>query len=236
MNINFASFSESGPRARNEDSILAETFDDNRTIIAVADGLGGHFDGAMASSIAVDYLREKIAGENQVNLVQIFDEIHNEILSHQSGTSETHQMATTLTAAFIQGKRIVGAHCGDTRCSVLRGDGGKKLTIEHTEAQRLFEAGKLSKAELQNYPRKNILDSALGSRVKPRIDTFDFDLQLGDKVFISSDGFHEKIKLRELIQLVSTATDATQIVSKLKEEAYQRVLEDNMSLVVATFQ
>ncbi|WP_417622938.1 PP2C family protein-serine/threonine phosphatase [Parasphingorhabdus sp.] len=233
MNINLASISESGPRPKNEDSILAESFEDGVTVIAVADGLGGHFDGSLASNIATRFLRDKILAGHTESLAEVFQNIHDEILSHQNGTNESFQMATTLTAAVIKDNKMYGAHCGDTRCTLLRGNGGRKLTTEHTEAQRLFESGKLSKNELQNYPRKNILHSALGGKSTPRIDTFDFDLESGDRIFISSDGFHEIIRLRELILLVNGTNDVNKIISDLKSELNHREIEDNFSLVVA---
>ena len=110
-------------------------------------------------------------------------------------------MATTFTGCLISDNKIKGVHLGDSRLCLLRGNGIKQLTVNHTEANRLFLAGKLTKDELDNYPRKNVIESAIGIKGQLTIQCFDFDLQLNDRIIISSDGVHgliSKIEFRDL--------------------------------------
>ncbi len=120
-------------------------------------------------------------------------------------------------------------HCGDSRITIARGAGIKRLTTDHSEAQRLFASGKLNREQLANYPRKNILESALGINGNPTIDTGNFPLLLGDKIFFTTDGFHNKIMIRELFQLCQRFRTAQEAVNCLSREMAGRGAEDNYS-------
>lgn len=143
-------------------------------------------------------------------------------------------MATTLTAAIFSDFGLVGVHCGDTRASVARGGGIKRLTQDHSEGERLFAAGKLSKDELKTYPRKNILDSALGGQDDPRLDTFCFNIMPGDKVFFTTDGVHNKLALRELRAVAERFSNVNDFVEQLADDVIARKPDDNFS-VLAVF-
>lgn len=148
-------------------------------------------------------------------------------------SSTTHGMATTLTAVKLDGSRLVGAHCGDTRCVLQRGTGIRKLTVEHTEAQRLFEAGKLSKEQLLTYPRRNVLDSALGVQEGLRIDIIEHDLQPGDRVLITSDGVHEILRVRAILDLMHGADSVEGALGAIRESVVNIGAEDNFSAACA---
>ena len=230
MTVDFAQFSDAGPRANNEDAVLAKTFDAGRIILAVADGLGGHFGGKEASRIAIDVIEQEANG---LGLGSSLLHAHEEIRRAASENAKLKGMATTATAVSIEGTRLFGVHCGDTRCLVQRGNGIRKLTKEHTEAQRLFEAGKLTKDEFRQYPRRNILAQALGADNSPVIDRFDFELETNDKIIITSDGVHEKIKAREILEICLQARSAKEIVDIVKEIVESRSPDDNYSVVAA---
>jgi protein phosphatase len=120
-------------------------------------------------------------------------------------------------------------HCGDSRIVVSRGAGIKRLTTDHSEAQRLFASGKLTREQLANYPRKNVLESALGIKGDPLIDTGNFPLLLGDKVFFTTDGLHNKIMIRELFQICQKSRSAQQAIDWLSDEMSKRNPDDNYS-------
>ena len=230
MNVDVAQVSEAGPRHNNEDAVLALILGEGRAILAVADGLGGHFGGQEASRIAVDSI--KLAGFGS-GLQQVLLDAHSNILKVARSNDSLRGMATTATAVEIDGATLRGAHCGDTRCVVQRGSGIRKLTIEHTEARRLFDSGKLTKSEFLNYPRRNILVQALGTEKVPIIDNFDFTLQAGDKILLTSDGVHEKLLIREMLQICLKSVSVEEIANEIREAIILRSPEDNFSVVVA---
>jgi protein phosphatase len=231
--IDVASLSEAGPRTRNEDSILAASLGPASFVIGVADGLGGHEGGKNASRFAVNSLLEKLQAEGSFrSLKDIVSDIHLELRVSQQHAS-LPGMATTLSAAVISSLNMKFVHCGDTRISIARENGIRRLTVDHSEAQRLFDAGKLSRAQFATYPRKNILESALGIHGDPRIDEGEFHLQRGDKIFITSDGLHTKILLRELFYIARRSSTAQRIADDVGSEMQLRGADDNYSFVCA---
>lgn len=230
MKVDLALLSDAGARSENQDAVVALIGSEGRALLAVADGLGGHKGGRQAAELAISILT---ANWEETPLDEIFLKIHREIKNVQHLDKELYGMATTITAVVVEDNKLNGAHCGDTRCSVQRGSGIRKLTIAHTEAQRLFDAGKLSKEEFINYPRRNVLDRALGGEKTPVIDTFNFQIENGDKIIITSDGVHEKIMQRELLSLVANLNDANEVVQIVKSRILIKKPDDNYSIVCA---
>lgn len=222
--------SECGPRAENEDAIGALQLGDGGLAVAMADGLGGHFGGAAAAQLAVSTFLQAMREEPERPLIEVARSIHENILSEQKANPRHRGMATTFTAAVCTQDKLRGVHSGDTRIALIRGDGVKRLTEDHTEAQRLFAAGKLSRAELAAYPRKNILESALGASKNLRIDEVTFDLNLGDRIVLTSDGVHGKIMLRELQAIVRSSDGPESAVDSVLSELARRGPEDNYSI------
>lgn len=231
MKFEAASFSEAGPRAENEDAVSVHQFGRDCLAVAVADGLGGMAGGALASRTAVQLFVQRVSEGANLTLLEIVTEIHRSIRDLQSDNPRVGTMATTFSAAILKEGRMFGAHCGDSRISVARGAGIKKLTVEHTEAYKLLLAGKLTKEEYADYPRKNILESALGIHRTPKIDTFEFDLKTGDRIFFTTDGLHTKILLRELLAVSSRCSTPSELCQALREEMTTRQPNDNYSFI-----
>ncbi|MEQ8388753.1 MAG: protein phosphatase 2C domain-containing protein [Nitratireductor sp.] len=238
MRFATASITEAGPRTVNEDSIGIWNLPGGAVAVAVADGLGGMGGGDTASGIAIQLFGNAVTKEKstQPNLSDLAKLIHSQIRSTQAPGSSESTMATTLTAAIFRNSTVAGVHCGDSRAAIARENGILRLTKDHTEAQRLFDQGKLSKSELINYPRQNILDSALGARKEPKIDVFDFDVHVGDKFFFTSDGMHEKVFLREMRAIAADFSEPSPFVEKMRAIVENRGAEDNFSLIAVFVQ
>lgn len=234
MKILAESLSDQGPRSSNEDSIALLCNERGPYLFAVADGLGGHFGGEHASKIATDYLKTHVQDIQPPDFGKAFRDLNDLIISQQV-SPELRNMATTLTVAWTNGKTLVGAHCGDTRCVVARGTGIRRLTIEHTEAQRLYEGGKLTKEQFLNYPRRNILDSALGGERQLRVDLFTFELQANDWIVLTSDGVHEILKLREMQKILLSCSTPQDAIDGIRIAVEERGAVDNFSAVCARF-
>jgi serine/threonine protein phosphatase PrpC len=229
MRFDTAALSETGPRSQNEDAVGIRPLGVNRIAVAVADGLGGHSGGRIASHLAVESFLDFAASGGALNLRNAAEQIHLKIRAEQQSNPEHRSMATTLSAAIFSVGLMEFVHCGDSRITIARGTGIKRLTTDHSEAQRLFALGKLNREQLANYPRKNFLESALGISGKLVIDTGNFPLLLGDKICFLTDGFHNKIMIRELFQLCQRVRTAQEAVTRLSGEMAGRTAEDNYS-------
>jgi PPM family protein phosphatase len=233
MNISFALLSEPGPRSKNEDYLDCWIAPTGETLACIADGLGGMGGGDIASRLAVKEFRRFLASKeiNTKSMIEATRSAHEAIKSAQ-GLQQMSRMATTFTALAILEHSVLGVHCGDTRATIARRNGIKRLTKDHSEGQRLFEAGKLTKEELATYPRKHILESALGDSDYPRIETFNFDLELEDRIFLTTDGVHNLVRLKEMQRLSSQASTPFELVKNVSSEIQSIGPTDNYSMLV----
>jgi serine/threonine protein phosphatase PrpC len=170
------------------------------------------------------------AVDHPSDLRKIAEEIHSKICAEQQKNPSRRTMATTLSAAIFSPGLMEFVHCGDSRITIARGSGIRRLMTDHSEAERLFASGAITKNEKANYPRKNILESALGIQGTPTIDTGNFSLMLGDKVFFSTDGFHNKVLIRELQKFSLKWIAPTDAIRQMNNEMKVRDPDDNYTL------
>ncbi|WP_312913501.1 PP2C family protein-serine/threonine phosphatase [Stutzerimonas nitrititolerans] len=221
-------FTDKGPRVENQDSCYLNC-DDGGIVAAVADGVGGNNGGAVASRIAIEILIDGYKSDS--TLSECLLRAHEKILDCSSRDDSLRGMATTLTAAIFKKGVLKGVHCGDSRAYILRGNGIKQLTKDHTEVAKLLAEGRLTKDAAINYPRKNILDSALGTHKELRFQEFEFQLEIGDRVILATDGIYGDLTKKELVFISKSESD----FNKFCEAVISRVVEigpsDNYTLV-----
>ncbi|MDE2165924.1 MAG: serine/threonine-protein phosphatase [Alphaproteobacteria bacterium] len=231
MKFLVAGHSEKGPRPQNEDAWGVRTFGDGTVCVAIADGVGGQGGGLTAANYAVtEFLQYAEPGREDLSAVAF--RIHEDLTARQNADDPSHAGgATTLTAARFFGGVLSGIHVGDTRAMIFRQSGARRLTEDQTEAVRLLKAGKLTEAEAKTYVRKHVLDSALGARFGPRVESFSFSLMHGDRILFTTDGLHNKVFLREMAEISMKALTVERFISDLMQEAEKRNPEDNFSAV-----
>lgn len=228
-------FTAKGPRSSNEDSYLIQQFERGMLLI-VADGLGGHKGGEYASHYAVITAIKKLRTVNDIGILTLektLKEIHEELINLGLENNNLRGMGTTFTCAYIDDKnRLLGAHTGDSRAYLLRENGLMQLTTDHTEGQRLFDEGLINKNELLNYPRKNILVSALGAKSNPLlINTFEYQLQSKDRLLISSDGFYASTTKKEIRDISIKFSEFSEFFFDVLLHVKQAEPTDNYSVV-----
>lgn len=228
-NIQYAFKSAAGPRTSNEDRILCWKVTEEIVAAAVADGVGGHSGGAIAAEIAISYLQEQINLETIYNLQALASKLNSKIVRQQELDPLTRRMATTLSMGIFIDGQFRGMHCGDSRVIMSRGDRIRKLTQEHNEAARLLREGILTAEQARLYPRKNILENALGARKHVVVDEIDCDYQPGDRFFFMTDGVSEKILTQEILHISASYASAEDVVSAVMAEVERRGPTDNYS-------
>lgn len=233
MNISFATLSETGPRRANEDFLDCWLAASGDTVACVADGLGGMGGGDVASKLAVQTFR-RCLDEHGIDAEKMQDAIHaahHEILKAQMTDIKYDTMATTLTAAALEGNGVTGVHCGDTRAVLVRQGELRQLTKDHSPAQRQFDAGAITEEEFMHHRQKHLLDSALGVSTGLRIDAFHSDLLPGDRLLLTSDGVHDLLFPRDIQPLMSTAPTPEALNAQLAAMIEERGPKDNYSMI-----
>lgn len=256
MPIEMAGNSDIGrKRDNNEDSflILAPPPPSRLPVEAVllaADGMGGHSRGEVASGNVRDvfsavfteqyqeFLDTYDIGSLESLLETLFREIHSnlrEMSLESAGAEDSREMmGTTLTVGLIQDQHLTLGHVGDSRAYLVRGGLIAQLTEDHTIAQRLVQAGKMTEEEAAVSKYRNALSQALGASEKIVPDMSSYPLEPGDWVVICTDGLTRYLKDFELIELLreegQTASGACQ---KLIELANSRGGRDNITVVAA---
>lgn len=233
-------------RIANEDAFLA---DDALGLYVVADGMGGHAAGEVASHEAVDTVHGMVKrGHDALDAIASGDlsepAVHRAIRVLESAVQaatymvfaiaqnepEQQGMGTTLSALAIVGKHGITAQVGDSRIYLVRDGSATPLTEDHTLVAWQLKQGIISPEEALVSPHKNVITRAVGSRDYVQVDTGFFDVQAGDAFLLCSDGLHGYLDDDEIPQVVDLG--ATVAVRRFIELANERGGRDNITAVV----
>jgi PPM family protein phosphatase len=222
-------------RSGNEDSYFC-----GRTVLAVADGLGGHQGGEVASAAAVEPLaaldgREFAdPAEAAEALTAAIREANAAILDRAAGDPGLWGMGTTVTAAALAGERHLQlAHVGDSRAYLLRDGSLEQLSTDHTVVAELVRRGRLTPAQAAIHPERSILTRAVGLDPRIPVDTPDpLELQDGDQVLLCSDGLTEPVDDDQIAQLLSAGPDGNAACQALIDAANAAGGPDNITVVL----
>jgi serine/threonine protein phosphatase PrpC len=198
-------------RSGNEDSYLC-----GRSVFAVADGLGGHQGGEVASAAAVEPLAAlddrgfDEPGEAASALAGAIREANTAILERAAADPGLWGMGTTVTAAAVAGDRYLQlVHVGDSRAYLLRDGTLDQLTTDHTVVGELVRRGRLTAEQAAVHPERSILTRAVGLDPRVLVDTPDpLELHLGDQVLLCSDGLTEAVSDSRIAELLGAGGDA----------------------------
>jgi protein phosphatase len=229
-------------RERNEDYYCYFEPDDDQAfrtrgrLIVVADGMGGHEGGEVASGIAVQMVRQtwaEGAGEPNDLLITALSNAHQAIQDYAREHPELSGMGTTCTAAAIIGDFLYYGHVGDTRLYLIRNGSIRRVTHDHSLVQRLVDSGAITEEEAAEHPDKNVLVSALGMRGAVSVDVPEagVPLEQGDTLLICTDGLHGLVNDAELLDAV-TRNDPRTACQQLVQLAKDRGGPDNITLQV----
>jgi len=216
--------SDRNGREHNEDSYVVERIEE-RWLLAVADGLGGHAAGEVASRLAIVELTESLKREVSLKeaVMRANQAVHE--LSHHR--PEYWGMGTTIVCALVdeQGRGEV-ANVGDSRAYLLT-DHLARITRDNSLVQELVKLGEITEEEAFSHPMKNIVTRAIGLDEKVEVDIYDVD---GGVLLLCSDGLTDNLRDEEIEVLLKKGEDARGLVEVAKE---RKVSEDNITVIVA---
>ena len=230
-------------RAANEDYYKGHKFDDESFCAVVADGMGGHKGGQVASSTAttliIDYICNNLpdADSSDETMFQVLTEAikeANEKLFIQSLTEdELSGMGTTIVAVIYRGGRVYTANIGDSRMYIID-NGIRQVTKDHSYVQDLVDRGIISENEAAVHPNKNIITRAVGTELDVDVDLFKFEVDANTKILLCTDGLTNFVDDKTLEKTV-LEYDCTAAKDKLIELANQNGGKDNITLIIIDF-
>lgn len=224
-------------RDHNEDSVIIVKNSEKNYLMAIADGMGGHSAGEVASSIAISYLgkhfKETFRGMSKVDAVNWIrdsvDEINTLIFQHEKTHPESKGMGTTLVLAILTKDYLLFGNVGDSSGFVMKDNKLHKVTYDHTLVNLLVSAGELTKEEASVHPKKNVLMKALGAATEVDVDIFDCDMDVTE-VLLCSDGLTGMLEKNHIEKVLLGVGSPGDKVMKLINKANNRGGNDNISV------
>lgn len=238
----FARSEKGRSRAVNQDSFLFDEIDPRRRVylVAVADGMGGHLAGEVASALAVSALSRHVKnacshGTLGLSLYKTMADgfkSANQLIIDSSQGDGRRGMGTTLTAALLYNERMCVAHVGDSRAYLLTGGRLELLTQDHSVVGELIRKGDLSPEEAMKHPQRNVLTRALGSGPEIEVDIIERDFVSGDMLLLCTDGITNLVGPDEIERLLLCRNEGQTIVDELISIAQQRGGYDDATCVL----
>ncbi|HHV65250.1 MAG TPA: Stp1/IreP family PP2C-type Ser/Thr phosphatase [Peptococcaceae bacterium] len=222
-------------RKNNEDNFLILPEDN---LFAVADGMGGHNAGEVASRLAIEYLRLKAAELKTLPVDSLQDWMekaialaNKEIYEVSLQEAGTEGMGTTITALVLKENKAVIGHVGDSRIYLWRDYTLSLLSEDHSMVNELVRLGQLSEEKAKHHPHKNILSRALGIEKTIKVDCFQLETQPGDIFLLCTDGFSNVIDEEEMVREFSASGTWDEHLERLKNIVLKRGAPDNFTVI-----
>ncbi len=232
-------------RKKNEDSIFVSNtrIGPLSNLYVVADGMGGHNAGAVASKLAVEefcnYLKShedaNIDKEEEILLFMKTSMLHANHMVYQYSIEDINLqgMGTTFSACSSINNKLYIVHVGDTRIYLVNKDGIKQATTDHSLVQEMLSKGYISSSEVKGHPQRNMITRAIGTYDKVKIDTFMYDLEEVEYVLLCSDGLTSMISDEEIYQIIYSKEGLLEeIANELIWHANSRGGKDNIAVVI----
>lgn len=215
-------------RAGNEDAYLV---DDADGLVAVADGMGGHRAGEVASVTALEALRAAV-GRGQP-LREAIEDANAAVHAKSLTDPSLHGMGTTLTAAaLVAGETLVVGHVGDSRAYLLHDGELRQVTVDHSLVAELVREGRLTADEAAVHPQRSIITRSLGTDPAVEVDLYPVELAVGDRFVICSDGLSGMVQADTISATLRREVDPARAADQLVDAANQAGGEDNITVVV----
>ncbi|MCZ7529701.1 MAG: Stp1/IreP family PP2C-type Ser/Thr phosphatase [Acidimicrobiia bacterium] len=215
-------------REGNEDSFVV---DDRLRLFAVADGMGGHRAGEVASATAVEALRASVASGSAVD--EAIRNANAAVLEKSGGDDDLSGMGTTITAVVSVGpsEAVIG-HVGDSRAYLLHEGELSQITDDHSLVEELVREGRLTPEQAEAHPQRSIITRALGIEQDVDVDTYTVKAEVGDRVLLCSDGLTTMVRSDDIASILRREPHPGHAAEQLVDAANEAGGEDNITAVV----
>ena len=216
--------------------------DDKLPIFIVADGMGGHKAGEVASNLAISTIirhyessKQKILNK-EMFIPQFLNEsvelANDNLIEEASGDDELKGMGTTVTMCLILDNEVYIGHVGDSRAYLLRDGELSQITQDHSLVGELLRIGSITKDEAVNHPKKNIITRALGSNPKINVDVFNRELQNEDKIILCTDGLTNMVTEEKILEILLSSEIPSAVCSTLVNISNEAGGIDNTTIMI----
>lgn len=216
-------------REGNQDTILVEA-----PLFGVADGMGGHLAGDVASATAVEVVTKMAKEEpgDPSKLPAFIRTANKAIWTKAREDSRLQGMGTTFTLALLKDSTAHLAHVGDSRAYLFRGGQLRQITEDHTLVERMVQEGRLSRDEAPHHPQRSVITRALGADQVVEVDTLEQPIEEGDKVLLCSDGLSSMLDDSAIAAALDSDARPQELAERLIDLANEAGGEDNISVVI----
>ncbi len=226
----FACMSDKGKkREKNEDSVYAAD-----GLFVVADGMGGHSAGEIASSMATQIISDCLLGVKENFREEITDAVacaNSKIYAAAEG--ELSGMGTTVDVCVYDGKYIHIGHVGDSRVYIIKNGTLNQITVDHSYVEMLLQKGEITKAEAKNYPMKNMITRAVGVSGGVSADYYETAFGENDVLLMCTDGLTNAVSEEQILEIVNGEKELSQAAENLVNAANENGGPDNITVIIA---
>lgn len=233
-------------RSNNEDSIyICNENDIIKNLYIVADGMGGHNGGEIASKSAIEFFLQyvnKYADEKEISeglsdlLVGGITYCNKEVYQKSIENDDLNGMGTTFTCAAIANSKVTIAHVGDSRVYLHRKNTLVQLTKDHSYVMEMVKQGKITLDEAATHPKRNVITRAIGSEATVEADIFVENLEKDDILLICTDGLYSMVKDDKISEIIEEKKELQDILNRLISEANDNGGRDNISAIIIRFE
>jgi PPM family protein phosphatase len=230
-------------RSHNEDAGGVFYNKHDQLLAVIADGMGGHQAGDVASRMATSLMETEWLESEQLDnpeaaeswLQTAVEKINKKVYEHSLTKEECQGMGTTFVVAICTADFITVSNIGDSRCYMLSEDGFKQITVDHSLVNELVRSGQISKDDAEQHPRKNVLLKALGTEKSVVPEIISLGWEMGNRLLLCSDGLSNKVTDEELHRYILADEDIEQIETEMIRLANNKGGEDNISVIVVMY-
>ncbi|MBE7556974.1 MAG: Stp1/IreP family PP2C-type Ser/Thr phosphatase [Anaerolineales bacterium] len=236
-----AGLSDTGLRRElNEDNMLMVEADLPCGLYVVADGMGGHDAGEVASDLTVKAIQEHFVSHTPTTTAVSFDDwltnavmtANQTVLDNQGSRTEEKKMGSTLVMALVAAGQAHIANVGDSRAYQINSTGIQQISVDHSLVERLVQIGQLTREEARTHKQKNVIYSTIGDKPDMEMGLYHVDLQPGDRLLLCSDGLSGMITDEEILTISRSQPDPAAACKALIEAAKRAGGHDNITAII----
>ena len=222
-------------RINNEDALFANNLDADANVYIVADGMGGHNAGEVASKNVIQIVSAMLNEQEaitQESIIAAIESANKSIFEMSTENKDLSGMGTTVVVAVTSEKQFTIAHVGDSRAYLITKTGIQMLTMDHSWVQELINTGALKQSEAKDHPQKNVITRAIGIGKDVKVDVLQGEWHEGEILLLCTDGLNTHVEDNEMYDIISQSNDIEIAATELIDLANNRGGSDNITVVL----